>query len=104
MFNIFVASKIARKAFKEGNWTWASTAGVPKAKDIAAEIMRQLVQQDQLRKGNHDLDYSLETSCGCISTRCERDGNVDEVNVFLDLGSFFVDKNESIMKTLAGDV
>lgn len=104
MFSVKEASKIARKAFKQGNWIWTSVAGVPKSGDIALEIYRQLGQHDTLRKGSTDPNFEVETSCGCISIRTAREGNTDEVEVFLDLGSFFVDRNESILKTLSGDV
>lgn len=104
MFSVFEASKVARQAFKKGGWVWYDTGGVPKSKDIAQEIIRQLEQHDTLRKGDNDPNFEVETSCGCLSVRTAREGNTDEVEVFLDLGSFFVDRNESILKTLAGDV
>lgn len=87
-------AEIAHKAFKKGGWEWTDSAGIPSKLEIANEIHRQLLQVDKLREAP---DFQgVETSCGCITVRCEREGDTDEVNVYLDLGYEFVAKDQRI--------
>lgn len=96
MLDIEELGKIAHKAFKRGNFLWMQDGiGVPSKGDIAEEIRRQLAQIDKFRQAP-DFE-SVETSCGCITVRCERENGNDEVNIYLDLGFDFVPAGRRIV-------
>lgn len=93
MFDIDELGRVAHEAYKKGGFEW--NEGVPSASQITGEIKRQLIQVDHFREQPEFT--SVETSCGCITVRCERENGSDEVNVYLDLGYDFVPEGRRIV-------
>jgi len=85
------AAKIVAPIFKKQGWEWCSTAGVPKKSDIAATyqyLVDRVLDSERWEFGPID---GTGTGRLYVGASVDENGKVEEVTLYLDLGTVWPD-------------